>query len=331
MENKPTICNRLVNFVSAVPLGGFYSFLGSGLLKNKVTVFTYHDVSNDPGEFSRAFDLNTCPDVFDYQIKLISGEFNMISPYDLLNNNLPHKAALITFDDGFQSYFKNAIPILKKYKIPSVIFLNMAPIEGAMFWPGLMYYLWNKDGNFKKFAASRSQKKIEDGISFSNYDKGMVAEYLNTIDKNVSDKVSGCVGRFVTKDELAEASTNPLVYYGNHLLDHDFPLSLTADELISSYVQNREKMKGYANYVDMFSFPFGQPGTCFLRNQIEVLTKIGVKRVFSSSGKMNKDAGSVYLDRLSLSTADDTRTKIWLKMFYQMIRGQIIHKSRRYE
>lgn len=42
---------------------------------------------------------------------------------------LPEKAVLVTFDDGFQSVYKNAVPIMQKYNIKGNIFLPTKYIE----------------------------------------------------------------------------------------------------------------------------------------------------------------------------------------------------------
>ena len=47
-----------------------------------------------------------------------------------LNNK---KKAIITFDDGYESIFLNAAPILRKYGIKAIIFVNMAPINKELF------------------------------------------------------------------------------------------------------------------------------------------------------------------------------------------------------
>ena len=115
------------------------------VLKKTLTIFVYHDISDDPSEFSCTFNLNVYPKVFDYQISFIKDNFNIISPDDLLKGKIPSKAALVTFDDGFRSYFRNAVPILEKYKVPSIIFLNMEPVKGSVFWSGLITYLCEKE------------------------------------------------------------------------------------------------------------------------------------------------------------------------------------------
>ena len=103
-------------------LGGAFSPLGKYFTKNRLTIFCYHDVSNNPSEFSHNHDLNVPPSIFEYQIDYINKKFNVISLDDLLAGKTPARAALITFDDGFRSYFSTAVPILEKYNLSSTIF-----------------------------------------------------------------------------------------------------------------------------------------------------------------------------------------------------------------
>ncbi len=66
-------------------LGGVFSLFGKLYTKNKLTVFCYHDVSHNPSEFSRQYNLNVPPDIFEYQINFICKNFNVISTVDLLD------------------------------------------------------------------------------------------------------------------------------------------------------------------------------------------------------------------------------------------------------
>ena len=130
--------------------------------KNTLTVFCFHDISNNPSEFSYNYDLNIPPEIFDYQIDFIDRNFNVISPDELLTDQIPTNAALITFDDGFKSYFTNAIPILEKYNLPSIIFLNIEPIKGAVFWSGLITYLCDKSPDFYDHVISNTECNLND-------------------------------------------------------------------------------------------------------------------------------------------------------------------------
>ena len=109
----------------ATTIGAYYNIAKKNLLEQALTIFLFHDVSNNPSEFSRKYNLTTSPDIFLYQLQFIKDHFNVISPDDLLEYRIPKNAALLTFDDGFRSFFTNVIPLLNEYKVPCLILLNI--------------------------------------------------------------------------------------------------------------------------------------------------------------------------------------------------------------
>ena len=68
-----------------------------------------------------------------------NSNFNFISHKDFLtsiNSNSNEKKILLTIDDGFSSFYENAWPILKKRKIPFILFVSTEPVgkSGYMNW-----------------------------------------------------------------------------------------------------------------------------------------------------------------------------------------------------
>ncbi len=57
----------------------------------------------------------------------------------LQSDGADRKIAVITIDDGYKSFFKNGLPLLKKYKAPATLFINTETIDGGdyMGWPEL--------------------------------------------------------------------------------------------------------------------------------------------------------------------------------------------------
>ena len=92
------------------------------------------------------FDENKYPstniklDDFKSHINLIeNSEFEFISHgqfEDSIKKNNLSKKILLTIDDGFYSFYKNAWPILKEKKIPFIIFINTKTVgsNGYMSW-----------------------------------------------------------------------------------------------------------------------------------------------------------------------------------------------------
>ena len=94
---------------------------------NEFTVLSYHEIADKSETLDSTYAVT--PSNFEQQMRwLIDNGYHFISIDDILKyrktgKGLPNKAVLITFDDGYQSVYANAFPIIKKYKIPSVIAL----------------------------------------------------------------------------------------------------------------------------------------------------------------------------------------------------------------
>ena len=83
---------------------------GKGILRKSLVVICYHDINENPSEFSKLNSLDLNPDLFRKQLLFLKSNFNIISPDDLTSGNIPERAVLITFDDGWRSTFEVAIP-----------------------------------------------------------------------------------------------------------------------------------------------------------------------------------------------------------------------------
>ena len=94
---------------------------------NEFTILSYHEIADKSQTLDSTYAVT--PQNFDQQMHwLMDNGYHFIGVDDILKYRkrgkaLPDKAVLITFDDGYQSVYANAYPILKKYKIPSVIAL----------------------------------------------------------------------------------------------------------------------------------------------------------------------------------------------------------------
>ena len=79
-------------------------------------------------------------DIFEKQINLIKSENLEIDDIENFNLNFSEnkdkKKILITIDDAFSSFYKNAWPFLKKNKIPFILFVSTEPVgkNGYMTW-----------------------------------------------------------------------------------------------------------------------------------------------------------------------------------------------------
>lgn len=113
-------------------------------MKTGVPVLLYHMISDRPGNPQAV-----SPDLFAQQMGyLFQSGFNPISPYQLYNSLtgkclLPYRPVIITFDDGYQCQFTNALPILKRYRFTATFFIIANrpeySVENYMTWEQLRY------------------------------------------------------------------------------------------------------------------------------------------------------------------------------------------------
>src|SRR6187551_927829 len=89
-----------------------------------VTCFVYHRVGD-----SRYPTTNVSIKDFESHLSwLTKNKYTLLTFSDaiayLQSDQPTQKIAVITIDDGYKSFFKNGIPLLKKYKIPATLFIN---------------------------------------------------------------------------------------------------------------------------------------------------------------------------------------------------------------
>jgi peptidoglycan/xylan/chitin deacetylase (PgdA/CDA1 family) len=94
-----------------------------------VPVLMYHSIAEDPGS-----TLSVAPENFRKQIEYLNkAGYTVISLDELVTgilagNRFTGKEVVLTFDDGFEDNYIKAFPLLSKYDMPAIIFLETANI-----------------------------------------------------------------------------------------------------------------------------------------------------------------------------------------------------------
>lgn len=86
----------------------------------EIPIVTYHKICYD-----KEFGINVVrPSQFQRHMKyLYESNFHPITFIDIMKENIPSNPIIITFDDGYQSVFDYALPILQKYHFRAVVYI----------------------------------------------------------------------------------------------------------------------------------------------------------------------------------------------------------------
>ncbi|WP_160045216.1 MULTISPECIES: polysaccharide deacetylase family protein [Paenibacillus] len=128
------------------------------LYRNHVIVLMYHHLEEKPSAKSRI-----TPQLLDDQIAaMIRNGFRIISMDEYLDFMLddkpvPENAVLLTFDDGYASFYDLAFPVLRKYGVTATDFIMAGTIDNPRH-PGIKKMTWDQ---MRELKAS--------GMSFYNH------------------------------------------------------------------------------------------------------------------------------------------------------------------
>jgi peptidoglycan/xylan/chitin deacetylase (PgdA/CDA1 family) len=277
-----------------------------------LTVFVFHDVTNSPSEFSRRYGLWVSTETFEKQILWIQKNFNVVSPVALLaEGSLPKRAAVITFDDGFQGTFDNGLRILNKLGVPSIVFLNMAPIiHRVPLLSAAATYLGEKSSTFSDFCnASGLSRPYHLTLTPTAW-----AAYLENHGPFDIEAILQYQGEFADLQTLQAWDATPLVHFGNHLFDHWNAAALTDSEFIAQFQQNETALRHLRTNINIFAFTNGKPSVCFSQKELELLKDLGVKKVFSTAGGVNQNHAKFLLGRVPLCEIDGVSGGLWFRI-----------------
>jgi len=284
-------------------------------LDEGLTIFNFHDVSDDPAPFVDEHGCNVTRDTFRKQVRFISDNFNVVSAETMLSGNLPTRAASITFDDGYAGTFRNALPILREDNLPLMVLVNMSPILGDNFWSERTAFLCRNVESFQRFLIAEGLA-TENNVLQSQVEctQELIDRYESKHSDGYLSDLESYIQPYATPTDLAESDEDSNVTLGSHLYTHYNVRTLSDAMLLEQHHKNIAALSKYRRFKPLFAFPFGQPGSCFTLRQADLLLKNGASVVMSAWPSPNRDPSARLLDRISLTPDHDTDRKLWAQV-----------------
>ena len=273
-------------------------------LKNGLTVFLFHDVTDSPSSFILETDMFSHFHQFEKEISWINQNFEIIGMYDLLNCTIPKNAALITFDDSWLGIKLAIERVLVPLKIQSTIFLNIGTVLTGVDASAL--------GRYTSKSASPNDIDL-------NQIKDIYPESQNT-DFQVYQ------GKLLTYEDILFLDSIPEVTFGNHLYEHFRARELTEEEFEFQVIENHRQLKKFGSFRPVFAFPYGDSEKDFDEHQVEFVQKKGYKIVFKTeSARLHSYDRNSIIPRIHFSSNDIEDSDFWWATF----RNQVLFRSRK--
>jgi len=318
-----------------------------------LTVLTYHRISEHQDHRD---PLKVSAETFEKQLiylkecsRLLSGE----ELDELLRNNksFPENAILITFDDGWRDNYENAYPILKKQKVPALIFLSTDYIgTNRIFWHERFKQVINnlfQDNTMKNLGDNlpklpddtsiRLEKIIESTgkkrarlvndyvVHMKKYSPDRINQLIDELEQISGKKILETPPTMLSWEEVREMAEGN-VTFGSHTESHALLTRITESEILSELTASKriieEKLGRSACFV---SYPNG-----FYNSQvINAARDAGYSAGFTCLPGKNHDGANPFelrrkhISEYSTSGFNDQFSKLFFKIELSGIRDRI--------
>lgn len=267
-----------------------------------VIVLCYHRISNCFDDFNL---MNVSIDNFSSHMMYISKFYQTISLAEVGREcfNDDKVKIAVTFDDGYEDVYKNALPILEKFSIPATVFVTTNNIDSNIEnWPDEVMrcclqprvfhgeYRMNNPYISSEWNISSFQSRID----LYNSLNAILSRLPNNIRKKEVIKLRKWAGyssdsresrRILNSQEIKELSKNPLITIGSHTLTHPFLSQLDKNEIRVELEQSKRKLeKIVGDEIELFAYPYGGKKSYNL-SIIKLLKELGYKKAFTTISK----------------------------------------------
>jgi peptidoglycan/xylan/chitin deacetylase (PgdA/CDA1 family) len=237
-------------------------------------ILMYHSVLEDPDrEVDSLGGIIHSREAFQGQMEMLAKKFRPV-PLDEVGRfvkgerELPERAVVVTFDDGYTDNYEMAMPILDRVGIPATFYVTVDCVENRRLpWPGRLRF------SFRKTA--KKSWSDESGTVWSlESDQGREQAYLticdrvcqlagaalenavHSIEEELDARLPDDRGRLMmTWEQVRGLALNGHIV-GSHTMTHPNLAFLSIEEARCELVQSKTQMEQHlATRVEHFSYP----------------------------------------------------------------------------
>jgi peptidoglycan/xylan/chitin deacetylase (PgdA/CDA1 family) len=296
--------NKRQVFARAFRASGAATLLHQVAGADHLTVLAYHRIIDLHEPDFDAFEPNVSasPEMFQAQMAFVEQHYTVISlqqlqAYVTRGVPLPPYPLLITFDDGYLDNYQNALPVLKCFGFPAVIFLmthRMTHINLPPWWDEAAYYLHHTPKSWADLPlightslSGTSAQRIEVRKCFVQALKSLPLDGRRMILDQLPDLLDVPPHpqdrpMFVSWEQVNELVSAGIACQA-HTVNHPILTEISLDEVRQELQQSRDMIEAHTSQtVYAFAYPNGQPQD-YNQQIITILAETGYQIAFTLS------------------------------------------------
>jgi len=283
----------------------------------------FHDVADVPSEFTDQLKVSMTKADFEAKIRFLAERYTPVSLSDILAANTARKPSrppvLVTFDDAYASVAREAAPILRKYGVPALFFVNASLVGNRdLMLDNFICYVVNTSGFAAVLAAAAkipgcelrlpvSFKAIFDDF-LPSLSQPQVAQFRDALSDAAgirSTDLARAAQLYVREDELRALASSGFEI-GNHTHSHVSCRSLSGSDFEREISVNQAMLENIVGKpVRAFSVPYGKSAD-LTDDLMAHLRLSGHQAVFLVESRCNTPATDLYrLNRVSVRAETD--------------------------
>lgn len=258
---------------------------------------------------------------FEEQMKYISDRWNPVSEEQVVNfyrhgKALPEGAVFVTFDDGYKDAYTLALPVLKKHRIPAIVFVSSDPVDNNDL-------LWTDELSLLLKHTNRSSLELiieKERLSFELSDdkakaralfevKSRLKQVADNIRHETLEGVRGQLGELssdqrsgylVSREDMQELYQNG-VCIGAHTVTHPILSQVSDEKAREEITQSRDYLLEMGFPQISFCYPNGQRAD-YNESTKSIVKECGFDLAFTAEeGANNEHTHPLELERLHVS------------------------------
>lgn len=263
--------------------------------RSRLSILIYHQVLPQPDPM-RPDEVDAA--TFDWQMQLVSEGLRMMPLAEaverLERNDLPPRAACITFDDGYADNLTIATPILKRHGLTATFFIATGFLDGGRMWndsiiesvrtaPGMTLDL--ESIGLGSYAIGSPVERMQAAYAVIRAVKHRPpaerADYVASVAEHIGVALPDDL---MMTSAMVRQLRDAGMRIGGHTVSH--PILASTDESTArrEIAEGKERIEAIIGEpVHLFAYPNGKPGADYRAEHVRIVRDCGFRAAVSTS------------------------------------------------